>query len=187
MGENRKVQYTKRVIRESYLSLLSKKPIGKITVAEICKLADINRGTFYQHYKDVYHLQEIIEDELYIKFERMQPLRKENNFSAITFAAVSLIYEEKELCHSILGKHGNTPFIERVFDLCRQNTFEMYEKIGISGSDSNYIYNYLLSGSTGIIQTWVESDFNEAPEAIVNYIDNLSRKGLSAYSKHVNS
>ena len=45
--ENRKTQYTKSVIRESFLSLLREKPVEKITVTELCAKADINRSTFY--------------------------------------------------------------------------------------------------------------------------------------------
>ena len=35
------------------MGLLLIKPYSKITVTELCRLADINRGTFYIHYFDV--------------------------------------------------------------------------------------------------------------------------------------
>ena len=35
------------------MGLLRNKPYSKITVTELCRLADINRGTFYIHYFDV--------------------------------------------------------------------------------------------------------------------------------------
>ena len=35
------------------MGLLRVKPYSKITVTELCRLADINRGTFYIHYFDV--------------------------------------------------------------------------------------------------------------------------------------
>ena len=35
------------------MGLLRIKPYSKITVTELCRLADINRGTFYIHYFDV--------------------------------------------------------------------------------------------------------------------------------------
>lgn len=41
----------------------------KITVRELSELVDINRGTFYLHYKDIYDLVEQIENELFQEFE----------------------------------------------------------------------------------------------------------------------
>ena len=35
-----RVRYTRRVIKESFLSLLSEKPVNKITVKEVCEAAE---------------------------------------------------------------------------------------------------------------------------------------------------
>lgn len=50
---DRRTRYTRQVIKDSLLRELHKKPFSKITVTEICKVSDINRGTFYLHYYDV--------------------------------------------------------------------------------------------------------------------------------------
>ena len=54
--ENRKVTYSKRVIREALYELMQQKPLGKISVKEICEMADVNRSTFYTYYEDIYDL-----------------------------------------------------------------------------------------------------------------------------------
>ena len=59
--ENRKVKYTKMVIRESLFELLEIKKLKQITVKSLCELADINRGTFYSHYSDINDLVETLE------------------------------------------------------------------------------------------------------------------------------
>ncbi len=59
-----RVRYTQRVLKESFLSLLREKPINKITVKEVCELAELNRATFYAHYSDCFELMENIEQEL---------------------------------------------------------------------------------------------------------------------------
>lgn len=51
--KDRRTKYTRSVIREALMELLRIKPYSKITVTELCRLADINRGTFYIHYFDV--------------------------------------------------------------------------------------------------------------------------------------
>ena len=59
-----RVRYTQRVLKESFLSLLREKPVNKITVKEVCELAELNRATFYAHYSDCFALMESIEQEL---------------------------------------------------------------------------------------------------------------------------
>ena len=44
---NRRTLYTKKVIKESLIELLKTREIHQVTVTDICKKADINRGTFY--------------------------------------------------------------------------------------------------------------------------------------------
>ena len=58
-GTDRRTRYTRNVIRESLLSMMRQKPFSKITVTEICKLSEINRGTFYLHY---YDLDDVLDD-----------------------------------------------------------------------------------------------------------------------------
>ena len=61
--EDQRTRITKKLVRESFLALLSKKDIRHITVKEICEMAQVNRGTFYKYYLDVYDLKEQIENE----------------------------------------------------------------------------------------------------------------------------
>ena len=59
--EDRRTKYTRQVIKDTFLKLLEKKAYPKITVTEICKLAEINRGTFYLHY---YDMDDVLDDIL---------------------------------------------------------------------------------------------------------------------------
>lgn len=61
--EDRRTRYTKQVIREAFFELLREKGFDKISVADICRIAEINRGTFYLHYVDKYDLLDAVIDE----------------------------------------------------------------------------------------------------------------------------
>lgn len=60
--ENPKKLYSKKRIEETFLLLLRKKPIERISVTELCEKAGINRSTFYAHYIDIYDLMEKVTD-----------------------------------------------------------------------------------------------------------------------------
>ena len=51
-------RYTQMVLKQSFLKLLKEKPVNKITVKEVCELAELNRATFYAHYSDCFALIE---------------------------------------------------------------------------------------------------------------------------------
>ena len=62
---DRRIRYTRQAIKEILLEELKTKPYSKITVTEICKKAEMNRGTFYLHYYDIDDvLNDILEDFL---------------------------------------------------------------------------------------------------------------------------
>ena len=68
---DRRIRKTRRLLRECLTALLKEKKVQDITVREIADMADINRGTFYLHYKDVFDLMEQIENGLLKELEDM--------------------------------------------------------------------------------------------------------------------
>lgn len=60
---DRRRRHTLSVIREAFFALLAEVGFAKMTVADICRRADINRGTFYLHYEDKFALLDALIDE----------------------------------------------------------------------------------------------------------------------------
>lgn len=58
---DRRTRYTRQTIRETLLELMREKGFQHVTVTEVCKRAEINRGTFYLHYLD---LNDVLDDIL---------------------------------------------------------------------------------------------------------------------------
>ncbi len=59
-----RTEKTKRSIYNAFIELRAKKPLEKLTVKELCEKAQINKSTFYVYYHDVYHLSDVIENEV---------------------------------------------------------------------------------------------------------------------------
>ncbi len=55
---------SKRLMREAMLTLLKTKPLNEITVTDIVRVADLNRGTFYNHYNTTIDIIEEMKNEL---------------------------------------------------------------------------------------------------------------------------
>ena len=52
-AEYRSAARSRKLINEALADLLTEKPLDKITVTDVVNRADINRGTFYAHYRDI--------------------------------------------------------------------------------------------------------------------------------------
>ncbi len=59
------------MLKDGFLDLMQQKPIQQITVKELCDHVDLNRGTFYLHYRDMYDLLDHIESEILEQFNEI--------------------------------------------------------------------------------------------------------------------
>ncbi len=55
---------TRRSISNAFLQIRSKKPLERITVKELCELAEISKATFYLHYRDIYDLSDSLQQQI---------------------------------------------------------------------------------------------------------------------------
>lgn len=56
-----RVVKTKKAIKQAFLQLRATTPIESVRIVDICKIAMINKTTFYKHYQDVFKLASEIE------------------------------------------------------------------------------------------------------------------------------
>lgn len=80
MGEtkiDRRRRYALSVIQEAFFALLAEVGFAKMTVADICRRAEINRGTFYLHYEDKYALLDALIDEALAAAPRLRGLNRQ--------------------------------------------------------------------------------------------------------------
>lgn len=82
MGKDNVRRYdTKKEIIEAFWKLYAEKPVEKIHVSSICQLAEYNRTTFYNHFKDIYDLREQAAGDIFLTVR--DEVLPENNFRDI--------------------------------------------------------------------------------------------------------
>ena len=123
-GIDRRVRKTKRQLRQALMDLMSEKPSKSISVRELAERADINRGTFYIHYKDVSDLLQRLEDEM---AERLILVCKKYAYSTSEVDAFPYLTElyrfardNADLCLVLLGPNGDRAYTERICVGCRR-------------------------------------------------------------------
>jgi AcrR family transcriptional regulator len=61
---DKRIIRSKKVMKDALLSLMFEKDLREITVTDIVRIADINRGTFYKHYQYIEDILKEITDEV---------------------------------------------------------------------------------------------------------------------------
>ncbi|SHK20198.1 transcriptional regulator, TetR family [Hathewaya proteolytica DSM 3090] len=174
---NRRIIYTKNAIKDSLLELLKTNDIHQVTVTDICKGADINRGTFYAHYKDAYDLLQCIEDEFFnkiIKYIDETPVEK--YYDSLLLKVLELIKENKELCKILICRQGDNKILDKVISIASQADFGKLSNTSTEFNPSylNYYIRYVVGGCISIIQTWLDNDLPESPKEVVTIINSVS-------------
>ena len=106
---DRRVRKTKRQLRLALMKLMAEKSVKDISVRELAAIADINRGTFYIHYKDVYDLLASLEDELADGLVAVCRRHNAKDSEGKTYPYLMELYQyieqNADLCHVLLGKN----------------------------------------------------------------------------------
>ena len=148
-----RVRYTQRVIKESFLTLLREKPVNKITVKEVCELAELNRATFYAHYSDCFALMESIELELLNAFE--QSLRLINGFdvSALISAIYAMVEQHEDACRILIFGGASPSVLGRMINLAKASSIAVWRRQLRHASDAELemLYTHLSNGLMNVV------------------------------------
>ena len=133
MKSDARTRYTEKVIRDSFLSLLKEKHYSRITVKEVCEKAEINRATFYNHYKDVYDLMDHMEDAL---LSDVDTLIQEADFTDLSAHLTMLLSHMREEGPVWLALKANMK--------------------GKSEQEVRFLYFFIMNGSVGVMSQWLQ-------------------------------
>lgn len=67
---DRRIKKTKQALNQALFTLLDEKTFQQITITDIVTVADVNRGTFYKHYRDKEELLDSIIDEGWLIYKK---------------------------------------------------------------------------------------------------------------------
>lgn len=120
---NHSSEKTRNLIRNTFSELLmEEKELNKITVSELVKRADINRGTFYNHYDNIFAIAQDLEDEILTVL-----VDSSKGFNSIddifTFFDNVIIYlkENESMYKMILASCEPLIFLEKLNSMLQEN------------------------------------------------------------------
>lgn len=186
---DRRIVRTKRLIRDALTELMEEKGFEGITVRDLTKKADINRGTFYLHYRDKYDLLEQSEAEILNEIEKMTleinpndflNFNSENDPFPFIINLFEFFHENSSFMKVILGPKGDASFQGKLRDIIKK-TFFQHVTSKIKGEEMlvpvEYLFSYVSSAHLGVIQHWLESGMDKPPREMAMILSRITLLG----------
>lgn len=154
--------FTEEAIKRSFMDLLNKKPVNKITIKEISSECGINRNTFYYHFNDLPNLIEVILTE---EAERFVGLHNASDSMYLRLLdAVDFAIENKTAVYHIYNS-ANREMFERYLDRITEKTVIDLINIAtadknISNADKDALVLYYRCLLVGFVINWLGTGMN---------------------------
>ncbi len=153
--EDKRVRRTKNLLRQALTRLMRQKEFQSITVTDVVREADINRGTFYAHYRDVYDLREKIESGLIADFRLMlEGIRHDSAGSLHTVLekAVDYLEENREVVIGLIRIKGADGFNSKLIKVIEEY-YQVPDKC--KELEASYSARFIATGVVGALEKWI--------------------------------
>ncbi|MEN2466049.1 TetR-like C-terminal domain-containing protein [Ornithinibacillus sp. JPR2-1] len=175
MKHDLRVIKTQESLRHALLELLKKKPLEDISVAELCRLAQINRGTFYSHYKDVHEVfkryLEVIVDDFRRAYEEPY-LKTSFNIEKMSADMIQIFHHVKKyqsFYQIVFDRQIPMMYYYLLFDTVRsfiQESLEQSKLVPDSTVHIDYLISYQSNAILGLLMEWHRQDYQSSAEEL---------------------
>ena len=185
-SQDRRVRRTRALLRQSLTELMKEKNIRDISVKELTQRADVNRGTFYSHYQDIYDMVRQLEDELFEEFNQVisaypaEAVQREGVYPIVR-DVFAFVRRNADLCATLLGDGRDSTFLERLRAAVHQKVAAEWSALYDLRSEAlwEYILAFLVGGMVNIIQKWASGGWKQTPEELAGLSNHLIWEGMS--------
>lgn len=163
---NNKKKNSQFKIEKAFINLIQKYELNKIKVSDICKLANINRTTFYSNYLDIYDLADKIKESMFfniLELYKEEAIKQEHSYD---YLKLFKHIKENQIYYNTMFKLN--------FDFMNyyDNRLDNNDALKYLGTTKNLEYHidFFKAGVSAIIKRWLLNDCKESPEEMVEII-----------------
>lgn len=181
---DRRVRKTKRQLRLALMELLMEKSAKSISVRELAERADINRGTFYIHYKDVGDLLQRLEDEMADRLTVLCQSHRPEDSSKSQYPFLRDLYhfiqDNADLCLVLLGPNGDIAYTNRICRILRDHFLYDFLSLFYPGDEQRlrHFCSFIVSGNLNLALTWLRDGCKEEPDEMAQLAGNIIMGGV---------
>lgn len=177
---NQRSKVTKIIFQNNLIELiLQGRSIESITITEICKRSELNRGTFYSHYRFPKDILDEIETEAYQNFISYIEELKKTSGGEILIGLLKHIRSNSSH-YQVLFQNGNSRFTEKIINSVLEE-LESLKPYIIDSPTTPYLYAYMIYGSEQLIIKWMNEDYAISEKKLSQMIYCLCKGAIEAF------
>lgn len=161
---NRRKKKSIETIEKVFIDLLQTRQLNEISVSDICKLAGLNRTTFYANYTDIFALADSIRDKLEGSLAELYREEITEGFNSHDYLKLFRHIKDNQIFYRTyfkLGYDDNYKIVSYDTELAKQHFQNRF---------INYHMEFFKSGLTKIIKMWLNGGCRESPEEMFEII-----------------
>lgn len=163
MAQDRRIRYTKALLRDALLEMMKDRPIHRISVKELCERADVNRSTFYTHFGSPEDLLSGIRDDL--KQRLLEEPADAPDLNDSILRVCSLLRENRDLLEVLMRRDLLMDYLLQITEAWKER-FIRFLIPRSEGQDAEMLWYFTVTGSMSVICIWVLDGFRASAEEI---------------------
>ena len=174
---DRRIKHTKLVLKNALVKLMMQQHFSTISVKALCELADINRSTFYAHYKDQSDLLHQVEEEVMVNLRRyLNKVLPESLDDKAPVFMMTCIFEyakeNSELFQVLLSENSDYLFQKDIIELSQIVSSRNNDNT-LDARTKDYVKEFRIAGCVSIFQKWLKEGCVEPSEEMSNLVGRL--------------
>jgi len=182
-------QTTERAIAQALRKLIAQKPLNKITISDIANECDINRMTFYYHFKDIYDLIEWMFGETLQK--TMAGCDTAETWRQGLEVLAQEILEDKTFImgvyHSLSREQIDLYLHKNIYRMLRKMVDSLSVDKFVAEEDKDFITNFYTYAMSGLVLDWISNGMKTDPNQLLDKAEVLTSgdllRGLERFEK----
>jgi len=177
---------TKRALANALRDLMEELPFDKIQISHICERCNMNRKSFYYHFKDKYDLVNWIFDTEFVMLakESMDELSYDDRWKLIE-RACEYFYENRLFYRSALKIKGQNSFSDHLREYCQPMLKTRIAYLIDDRSMDDFVINFFSDALMCAIERWLLDKECIPPEQFVAKIKHLIQSSASTLCKEM--
>ncbi len=182
--KDHRIQYTQKAIRDAFLRVKRMKEYNAITVADICREAEISRGTFYAHFRNIAEVLDAVLDDALADMNYLREyLSAPQPDAKCAHPFCRFVRDSKELRCILFDDALGYVVIKKIAAMYKDGYIQEIRSRGtaLSDQEAEALFYFQINGCFAISKQYSSL---ENPEwcPVQNVIDQFIKAGISSIS-----
>ncbi len=176
---------TRRTIRNALVDLMSEKELSAVTISELSARAEINRKTFYRHYRTISDVVAELENEILSEFSE---IIKNGNDSLLNIGAVfrdisALVERRRDFFVRLMTYNHDLFNNGKIKAMLRKTLSVSLRKAGSAMGEQSIkaVSEFLISGVLALYADWFDNNCEGSLDFITEISVNMATGGLGSF------